>query len=300
MYLSTLAAVDIHPIPISILSSYPLAQRRTLCSTIVATTLSTPSLSLDTQAHVDWTLEIIGHSFQLPLDHPNDIAAVSGALCLYRNWLGLGPAPFPSDPTASASGNSSNTNTKNNHHHPAAASLSSATGHHSTHSTPSSDQEEQSSGLFGWRSSPRPKSGGSHRDTNVNTTHNPLNQMDKPTCPRGIELDRPHYMQEMVRHMSTLFRCRGSAVLLSQHVDLCLYALQIYRDLGSATHFFVATSTWEALMRVTLGIALHVMAPSSDAPQQWAGELGGTMITTVMDGKKVYAARTGTEHSLLS
>ena len=62
-----------------------------MCDTIVSSMLSNPrpAQSLTTRAQVDWTLEVVGHSFQLPLNDPGDARVIDNSLRLYRSWLGL-------------------------------------------------------------------------------------------------------------------------------------------------------------------------------------------------------------------
>ena len=290
MYLQSLGTSTDTVIPTSILSSFPLLQRRTICSSIILSLVSDKlqksAESLTSRAHVDWTTEVIGHSFQLPLNQKNDITTVSAALRLYRSWLGLDVSKT----------NSTNTTTTSNNNSIGTTRVGPAQS------------------IFG-NLLRRPKSG-SHES--------PVEKVQQyvivPKRPRGVETSLQHYTKEMLSQMTTLFLRRDELldnkeqhVTQQQHVDLCLQALQIYRDIADPCNKVILNQdVWEVLLKITLGITIHVLGSKDEIKleqeeeeneeetklkkKSWRTCLGGTLIATVT---QVWLHSTGNIHGKL-
>jgi hypothetical protein len=71
----------------NILKNFPLSVKRVVVSAIVRyfhTQYSHAISQLTTEAHVLWVMEVIGHSFQLPIE---DHEVINMAIDIYHKWL---------------------------------------------------------------------------------------------------------------------------------------------------------------------------------------------------------------------
>jgi hypothetical protein len=71
----------------NILKGFPLAVKRTVVSSIVRyfhSQYEHAIVQLTTAAHVNWVMEVIGQSFQLPIE---DHEVINMAIDIYQRWL---------------------------------------------------------------------------------------------------------------------------------------------------------------------------------------------------------------------
>lgn len=84
----------------NILKGFPLAVKRAVISSIVRyfhSQYEHAIAQLTTAAHVNWIMEVIGHSFQLPIEE-NEV--INMAIDIYQKWLfndSDRPAPLRDD-----------------------------------------------------------------------------------------------------------------------------------------------------------------------------------------------------------
>ena len=74
--------------------------------------------------------------------------------------------------------------------------------------------------------------------------------------PVPIVQDEAPFFKDMFGHISLLFAFRGNSMLLKQHTDLCIKALNVLLEVGRLQ---LSVETWETLLAVALGIAHHLL-----------------------------------------
>ncbi|KAI9908380.1 hypothetical protein PsorP6_003777 [Peronosclerospora sorghi] len=91
MFLQWISKCELVPVPPDsyVLKKFPEKCQRGMCSMVVASLTeenTDPQVVLPTIHHIRWAMEVLGHSFALPME---DSDVISGTLDIYKRWLGV-------------------------------------------------------------------------------------------------------------------------------------------------------------------------------------------------------------------
>lgn len=254
----------------TMLSAFPVSTQREVCGSIISALLtsSANTSTLTRMPHVQWTLDIVGQSFRLPMDNRFDSMSVSGALQLFRCWIGLKPIITIEDKFVSVS-------TDGKFLHVRSPSIGVAD---SAHGSPMPQKSETSGWNWLWQKEDRVKS------PDGNTFSVPT-----PARPHGMEANTQHYLRDMIQHMSFLFNSQNIDTLSEEQreslLNLRVCALLTYRDVCSQkSDVQLEQETWELLLRLTLEISSAL--PEKDRSRShsaYAQKMCAAAIATVIE-----------------